>query len=165
MTEEQKQFVRENLSYDANTGVITWLSSVGSVRVNSEAGNTNKATGYVIIGCLGRYMKAHRLAWFLYYGIEPEDQIDHINGIRVDNRITNLRVATHQENMKNQRKPVNNKSSIVGVSWHKPTHRWQVSINTNNKRKHLGYFGDFFEAVCVRKSAEIRYNYSERHGK
>lgn len=165
MTQELKEFVQKNLSYDADTGVIVWLSSVARrVKTGSEAGWVGKR-GYRQVNCLGRLMMSHRLAWFLHYGVEPEDQIDHINGVTNDNRITNLRAVTHQENMKNQKQQSNNKSGVTGVRWNKGREKWVAYIKVRGEQKYLGLFEDFFEACCVRKSAEIKYGYSYRHGR
>lgn len=67
-------------------------------------------------------------------------QVDHINGNKLDNRKSNLRICSHSENLRNQRKPKDNKSGFKGVSWHKGAKRWCAEIRSNGKRHHLGYF-------------------------
>ena len=87
------------LSYDPTSGIITWIKKRLKVSVGKEAGCLH-SDGCRIIGFNGKTYKAHRVAWFLHYGENP-GEIDHINGIRDDNRIENLRVVTHYENMQN----------------------------------------------------------------
>ena len=109
---------------------------------------------------------AHRVAWLLYYGIDPgANEIDHIDQDPTNNRIGNLRLVSHGDNMKNQRKRSDNTSGITGVHWHKGTGKWRAYIHKDGKILHLGLFEDKFEAICVRKSAENRFGYHENHGK
>ena len=77
----------------------------------------------------------------------PKDQIDHINGIRTDNRFTNLREATTAENTRNGLISKNNTSGFKGVCFHKDTGRWQAKIFINGKGRHLGLF-DTAEAAA-----------------
>jgi hypothetical protein len=106
----------------------------------------------------------HHLVWLYHYGNLPI-QLDHINRIKDDNRIENLRECTTQENCRNQGKPKNNTSGQVGVSWCKKTKKWRARIGTGMDRKHLGWFLSYSGAVDARKNAEILYRYSETHGK
>lgn len=108
--------------------------------------------------------KAHRLAWLYIYGEWPSDQIDHINHIRTDNRIKNLRDASSYENSKNQSIPKNNTSGVLGVGWNKLGRKWRSNISVNGKRLHLGCFDYFIVACAVRKEAELEYEYHENHG-
>lgn len=84
-------------------------------------------------------------------------EVDHKNHIKNDNRKENLRCCTHQENMMNKQIYKNNTSGVTGVTWKESLDKWNVRIQVNNKRIHLGYFSDFDEAVKVRKQAEIQY--------
>ena len=77
--------------------------------------------------------------------------VDHINGNTLDNRQNNLRVCKHAENIRNQKKRIDNTSGYKGVYWHKRLSKWRVQIRHNNKRIHLGYFEtaiDAHEAYC-----------------
>lgn len=80
-------------------------------------------------------VKMHRLIMG-----NPLGKVDHINGNGLDNRISNLRVATDSQNACNRRTPTHNKSGFKGVWWHKRYQHWQASISVNGKRKHLGVF-------------------------
>lgn len=104
--------------------------------------------GYIHVQFEGRRELAHRVAWFLYYGEWPQFPIDHINGIRSDNRIINLRLATCSENGRNRRKSVRNTSGHKGVSRVSRNGKWQAQICTNGQPKYLGTF------TCREKAAE-----------
>jgi len=84
------------------------------------------------------------VAWLLSYGCWPESQVDHINGLRSDNRLVNLRAATASENSQNMRGPMksNRTSKFLGVSWKKREQRWCAQIQVAGKRRHLGLFAD-----------------------
>ncbi|MEW4959716.1 HNH endonuclease, partial [Enterobacter cloacae subsp. cloacae] len=79
-------------------------------------------------------------AWFYVHGYLPEQEVDHINRIRSDNRIENLRLATRSENAKNKEKSKANTSGFKGVSQQKKTGNWVAHIRLNGKNKHLGTF-------------------------
>jgi hypothetical protein len=113
--------------------------------------------GYIVVGYEYEYYKAHRVIWCLYYSQWPIEQIDHINGIRDDNRIENLREATAQENNAFLRK--NNKSGIAGVRWYSKTKKWMAYIRVNYKMIYLGYFCSKDLAAAARKAAEVKYGF------
>jgi hypothetical protein len=137
------------LSYDPDTGLLRWVKSTGKAKAGSVAGC--EAQGYILIGIKGRLLKAHRLAWLLHHGREPAGDIDHANGNRSDNRIENLREASHAENMHNRRADHDNKSGIKGVCWNKWKGKWMGYVNG----KHVGYFSTPDAAeVAVREARE-----------
>jgi hypothetical protein len=130
----------DRVSYNPKTGVFTWLKKVGRGNKGNIAGHINKH-GYLQIQCDRKKYQAHRIAWFMTYGKWPDGDIDHINGVRTDNRIENLRDVSRSNNLKNQRKPkANNKSGFLGVYWHKGDSKWIAKIKINGKNKHLGSF-------------------------
>lgn len=122
------------LSYDPETGELRWKRSAGKAKIGSVAGCN--AQGYTLVGVNGRLYKAHRLAWLLHYGESPTGDIDHVNGNRSDNRIVNLRIASHSENMHNRKADRDNKSGAKGVCWNKWRGKWMAYSNG----KHVGYF-------------------------
>lgn len=157
------------LSYDSLTGIFTWkVNMKGSRGVGNQAGsvNTHPKTGkrYIFIHTLGKQWRAHRIAWFMYYGVEPENEIDHINGDGTDNSIINLRMTDTQGNSRNQRIRSTNTSGVIGVRWNKKANKWVAGIHDEGKNVHLGLFSDFNEAVAVRKQAEKEYGYHHNHG-
>lgn len=107
--------------------------------------------------------RAHRVAWAMFYGEWPQDDIDHINGDRADNRIGNLRVATRSENSRNTKLRCTNSSGRVGVSQRRG--KWRATIRANNRQHELGIFDTFEEAAAARDAAEIRFGYHPNHGR
>jgi hypothetical protein len=104
-----EDYIKTYFKYDSKTGVITRndrLKSNGSL----------DHYGYLIIKIKGKQFKAHRLAWFLYYGYFPKKELDHINHIRNDNRILNLREATRIENIQNNTKKKNKHTNEYGIT-------------------------------------------------
>ena len=143
LTQEQ---LKNKLHYDKETGVFTWILQYGKVKPGMIAGIKNKK-GYIQIGFLKKLYLAHRLAWFYIHGKWPKNEIDHINGIKNDNRICNLRDILHDENNQNINKPQkNNKTGYLGVSFMKNRNKYQAQICINGKTKHIGLFDSAKEA-------------------
>jgi HNH endonuclease len=136
--------VREFFDYDISTGKFFWrFRRCPSKPAGSETGYVG-TDGYVTIGMDYKVFKAHHLAWVHFYGEDlPKGFcIDHINGNRSDNRISNLRCIPRACNGQNIRKPYsNNKSSgVLGVYWHQ-CGKWQARIQINGKARSLGLYG------------------------
>ena len=128
------------LHYDPETGVFTWkVNRKGGAREGKTTGYKSKI-GYVQICVNAKLYYAHRLAWFYVYGIWPNNDIDHINGLKYDNRLCNLRRATRTENNQNTEKYSNNVSGLRGVYWHKAAQKWCAEIKVNGKKTYLGLF-------------------------
>ena len=140
MTELTQQRLKELLSYDPETGLFINLTQRSNVKAGAVAG-CKHSSGYIYIKIDGKKYKSHRLAWLYVYGNIPEKGLDHINEIKDDNSIVNLRLATDQENMQNVSNPrIDNTSGFRGVSWSKNTKKWRARIALNGKLKHLGLF-------------------------
>ncbi len=90
---------------------------------------------------------------------DPKIQIDHANGNTLDNRKSNLRVATHEQNRQNRGAYKNSKSGYAGVHWHRRDKVWVVYVNTNGKRTYCGEYEDKETAIAARIAAEV-----EQHG-
>ena len=151
------EYLRSILSYDPETGIFTRkVSTSTSVKVGDVAGSPD-GHGYLQIRVQSRPHKAHRLAWLYVYGEWPKDQLDHINRIRTDNRISNLREVTNKQNLQNAGKRSNNTSGHPGVCWNKQNSKWRAQIMHNYKHTHLGYFSTLEEAISARKAAEKLY--------
>lgn len=145
------------LHYCPETGAFTWKVTASNRRKAGErAGCLCKDTGYNIIGLNGRVQKASRLAWLYVYGEWPVDMIDHINGIRNDDRIENLRCATHAQNLRNRGKQRNNSSGFKGVYRHK--NAWRARINVDGRTVSLGLFPNPEEAHQAYAQASVRYH-------
>ncbi len=175
-----RDILREVLIYRPEDGLLFWRQRgakwfEGNERFEPDAAarmwngrNAGKQAfsrtsikGYKV-GCIfGRQALAHRVIWKLVTGDDP-DTIDHINGIKHDNRFSNLRSVSQSTNCKNKATYSNNASGVPGVTathWNK----WKVQIG--NPPLYLGIFETFEEAVAVRKKAEPKRLYHPNHGR
>lgn len=165
--------LNELLKYNPCTGKLIWRErQINTPR--DKAFNARHAgqvvyeephKGYGRVAVLGKRYKAHRIVWALHYGEWPKDQIDHINGVRNDNRIENLRDVTHKENCRNVRRLDSNMSGVAGVRWAKRRRKWEAGIGVDNKWFALGYFDLFADAVAAREAAEVEYGFHPNHGR
>ena len=159
---DQEQ-LKNLLNYDPLIGVFTWTNQSGIPNKNNQAGTIHHR-GYRVIGILGKQYLAHRLAWLYVTGNWPEHGLDHKDHNKDNSLFDNLREATQKVNGKNQSKIKTNTSGFTGVSFYKKRNSWSVSIRENNLQRTLGYKDSLFEAVRLRKQAELRLNYHEHHG-
>lgn len=129
--------LRDLMSYNTQTGVFTWNDGVvGIGRRTRKEGNS---WGYTSIGVDGRRYGAHQLAWLYVMGEFPNGDIDHINGDRADNRISNLRAATRSANMQNLRGA--HKDSATGfLGVHKSRNKFSAEIMVGGVKHRLGTF-------------------------
>ena len=147
--------LRELLDYDPETGVFRWKTPIRGmrVRVGQIAGYIH-LRGYRDIYIGKRKYQAHRLVWLYLYGRWPTDQIDHINGVKDDNRRENLREATNIENTQNARHARrNNKTKMLGVIA-TPWKSFKAEIKVNGKNNYLGTFATAEEAHAAYLSAK-----------
>ena len=150
--------------YNSSTGILTRKAKTNDSQSIGEAIGCLRDDGYLGTKIFNKSELVHRIIWKMENGTDANN-IDHINGLKSDNRIENMRSVTHHENMKNKRKGKNNKSGAVGVNWLDRTKKWVASIRVNKKTIHLGSFVLFHEAVNARKIAEVAYGFHENHGK
>lgn len=129
--------LRELLDYNPETGAFVWRVTRGPAKAGAPAGGLN-TRGYHQITVDVHNHRAHRLAWLYVYGRWPKGEIDHINGVCDDNRIVNLREATHAENMQNVALQSNNTSGYAGVNWRFGS--WHASIRHHGRKVHLGRY-------------------------
>lgn len=143
MTQEE---LVARLQYDAETGIFCRKNHVKH-GLNGKAAGTWHPRGYRVVNVMGRRYLAHRLAWFYVHGEWPE-QVDHINGVRDDNRLTNLRPATQSQNNANSARRKDNSSGVKGVCYSAPMKKWQARIKPHGmKRVVLGYFDTLEDAA------------------
>lgn len=169
-----QEVLRQLLRYEPETGKLFWkerpvgMFTATESRTQSHAqahwnarhagkeamiGNHN--TGYKWGRIFGRPYLAHRVIWKLVHGYDPAEQIDHINGDRSDNRISNLREASALENGKNGGMRRNNSSGYKGVCWVKRDRRWAAAITSDGKHISLGHHRcPTAAAVAYRKAAQ-----------
>ena len=137
--------LREHLRYEPRTGALIWIKSRGPAKVGAVVGGMSKQ-GYLRVGFFNKQYQAHRVAWLLHTGEWPNGEIDHINGVRIDNRFNNLRDVCGSENQQNQRKPRrDNKSGFMGASLHRGG-KYQAVISVNGKVKYIGLYSTPQEA-------------------
>jgi hypothetical protein len=133
--------------YDSETGMMTWrVKPCPKVRVGDVAGSYSK--GYLKGMYKGKKYLVHRLAWLIVTGSWPVNEIDHINGVRDDNRLVNLRDVTARENLLNMRR--HREGQLRYVTFHKPSGKWHSRTpQIDGKRKYLGLYGTMQEANAV----------------
>lgn len=136
--------LREVFSYNSETGVFTRRITTSSrAQAGAEAGCvwTDKfGRKYLCIRLDGTLHRSHRLAWLWVHGEWPKHHVDHIDGNGLNNSISNLREASHSENLWNRPRPSNNSSGYKGVCWSKAAKKWQAQITCDKKVFYLGLF-------------------------
>ena len=159
--------LRRIFVYDGETGGLSW-SFHEDVKPHVRGKQTFISTGshgYLQANYRGNVMLAHRVIIAMQTGEWPI-QVDHINGVRTDNRIHNLRSVTRAENRRNARRPSNNKSGFNGVSWDQVNKRWVVRIKTlDGKYANLGRFETIQDAINARILASEKNGYHPNHGR
>lgn len=138
--------LKECLHYDPLTGIFTWLKvTTNRVSVGDPAGSWTKV-GYIKISVDNCKAYAHRLAWFYSFGVWPSGPIDHIDRVKTNNALKNLRQVTNAENIHNMDFRKDNKSGIRGVSWDKKNKKWTAKICLHRKQMYLGLFATLDDA-------------------
>lgn len=178
MTTISAKYARECFSYNPVTGVLTWKADRPAHHFPTSHGrntwrgrNAGKVAGsignqgYRVVTVGGKFELAHRLIWLMVTGELPKHETDHINGDRLDNRLSNLRAVTTQENQRNAAMQCNNTSGHVGVDWNKASNKWRARIKIDGKQKYLGGFTDIEDAIEARAEADIKYGYHKNHGR
>ena len=168
--------------YDQDTGRLFWKerpkemfadnASGHSQRHNADKWNAKcagkeaftavKGDGYRHGAIGGKFYSAHRIIWKLMTGEEPQE-VDHINGVRTDNRWSNLRSVPRSVNLKNKARLARNMSGANGVR--KNRDGWQAFITNNYKMTCLGTFKTKEEAIAARKAAELKCGFHTNHGR
>ena len=133
--------------FDYQDGKLIWKQGNSRVKVGRTAGSIS-GKGYINIKFKQKTYQAHRLIYLYHYGYLPE-VLDHINGVKTDNRIENLRKATASQNQHNRVLNANNTSGYKGVTFNKLRNKWQAKVKTNNVYKHLGLFEDIEDAAMA----------------
>ncbi|HFM1463367.1 TPA: HNH endonuclease signature motif containing protein [Escherichia coli] len=147
-----------------NEGKLFWkIPTSGRITNGKEAGSLHN--GYIVICVQNKKYKAHNIIWEMHNGPIPEGYvIDHINHIRSDNRIENLRMITKQENMKNMPLSRRNKSGCIGVWWNEANKKWIVRVMISGVYRHIGCFNSYLDACNASKEAHEIGGYYKEHG-
>ena len=149
--------------FDYSDGNLWWKKTRQGVKVGSKAGTvkTNKRTGRqdIHVCFKGKFYSIHRLIW-VWHGnsLGPNQDIDHIDGNSLNNRIENLRATSRKQNLENRKGAnKNSKTGIKGVRKHKETRKWRAEICHNGKVIHLGLYESIDDAIAARIAAEKKY--------
>lgn len=177
------ELCRQLLRYEPETGKLVWLPREPYLFSSGRYGREHQANawnakhagrradvkmndaGYRLTSLFKRDFRSHRLIFMMHTGACDFIEIDHINGDRADNRLSNLREVSKSENARNVGVRTNNTSGVCGVYWNKAVNKWQAYIKTNGKAKYLGIFVDFEDAVKCRRAAERELGFHENHGR
>ena len=172
-----QEYLKECLNYNEVDGSFVWKSrplshfncsnsfKMWNKRFSGkESGHIKKSCGYLVI-CINDFRhQAHRLAWLYFYGDEPSENMDHINHDRTDNRIVNLRIASHEVNGRNTSKYKSNTSGVSGVHWKKNSKKWCARFRMHGKVTNVGLFDDIKEAEIAIKKARTEAGFHVNHG-
>jgi hypothetical protein len=162
--EVTQQQLKEVLHYDPETGIFRWRFSVANRIKPWDVAGYNQGNGYLRVSINSKKQYLHRIAWLYMTGNWPDDEIDHIDGIRSNNSFLNLREVTSKQNKENQKLAKNSTSGYRGVCWSKKDKRWFGHVIHNNKKYLAGYFKnkeDAIQAVAA-KRAEL---FTHDHGR
>jgi len=161
--EELKKLVH----YDQETGIMLWKSreetcfqlKAWNIKHAGKRVGVEDTRGHLRTKLRGykRTYSIHRLAWLYVYGSFPEGQLDHINRIKTDNRIDNLRISDDTLNQHNIEMWSNNTSGVKGVHWDKSNKKWMVKIRWRGERLYLGSFENLEDAKEAYATASIQY--------
>lgn len=166
--------------FDADTerGILIWKRRSVELFANKQAFATWNArwagtaalssdhiSGYKHGSMFGRATLAHRVLFAIHNGKWPTNQIDHVNGVRSDNKAGNLRDVTKSQNGRNMAMRKTNTSGVIGVFWRKREQKWSAEIKSAGKQISLGYFADIESATAARKAAELACGYHPNHGR
>ena len=160
----ERERLHELFKYNSKTGDLIRKTTIKAHAKKGDIIKQKDSKGYLKTRVDGTRYSVHRLIYKMYYGVEDvSKQIDHINGIRDNNRIKNLRLVEQSENQKNSFLRKDNKTGSVGV-FKTSFNSWTAYIQANKKYNHLGTFKTKEDAVKARKKAERMLSFSKRHG-
>ena len=177
------RLLRKLLNYNSHTGELTWKerpawlfadSALGGRRTSAKIWNTKHANkpalttyrdGYRIGRIFNCPHISHRVIWALHHGVWRVGEIDHINGKRDDNRISNLREVSSSQNSQNSCKPITNTSGRVGVYWRPRQRKWEALIQVDKVQRYLGCYEKKEDAIAAREAAECEFNFHKNHGR
>jgi hypothetical protein len=169
-------FAKKLLAYNPETGEMRWKArspsmfkggagrysaerccAVWNAKYAGKLAGTQNDSGYIDIRISRRHHRAHRLAFLIVTGRWPVDEIDHVNLNKADNKWENIREASRDQNLANRPAHRDNSSGFKGVTWHKPSQKWQARLVKDKTTHRLGFFDTAEEAFEAYKFA------SEKH--
>lgn len=132
--------LRQDLKYEADTGSLHWVKSGSGRNLLNPAGSLHKASNsYKLVYC-GKQYPLHRIVWVLVRGFWPKNEIDHIDGNELNNRIENLREATPRQNSQNRSSRAGSTSRYRGVYLHSSGKCWVAAGGEFGKQSYLGVY-------------------------
>lgn len=154
------------LDVDPATGEIRWRErpddAIWNKRFAGKQAGGKNSQGYVVVNIRNTHHRAHHIVWTVANGVWPHLDIDHIDGDRANNRISNLRQVTRVENLRNKG-AASGRVGLVGVT--KSGRQWRARIYVDREQIELGYFDHFEDAIAARHSAEKKFGFSKDHGR
>lgn len=175
--------LRQLLDYNPETGKLFWRdrppemfaytgrqsqvqsSKAWNARFSGKEAFANNHEGYLQGKIFSKIFLAHRVIFAVVHDRWPNNEIDHINGVGTDNRISNIREVDHNINCQNRPMTCLNTSGIVGVTWAETNQKWTAQIKINRKNIYLGQFNKIEDAITARKAASIKYGFHPNHGR
>ena len=159
--------VTSMLRYEPDTGRLFWKVSRGG-RLAGDPVGTVRPDGYLSVGMRDNKLLVHRLIWFLVTGVWPENDIDHVNGLRTDNRLVNLRAVSRAQNLQNlDANNLNNQTTgLVGASYDKGRRNFRSYIVVGRKQINLGRFstGEAAHAAYLKAKSVIHTHHDRMLG-
>lgn len=156
--------LKEMFNYNKLTGDFIRIKPLKGNQLYGIVGSLNN-DGYISISVDWKRYGAHNLVWLYHYGKFPDLQLDHINSIKTDNRLENLREVSQAENQRNKKLHKNNKFGYHGIRYGKNKKSYRASITRENTTINLGTYKTLEEAISARVQAEIKYGFHENHGR
>ena len=167
MLELRYEEVAKLFTYDRESGVLYWrIRDRNTIRHKYVAGSIKGTNdGYRRVGIKGKIYQEHRIIMMLCFGHIPENaEIDHINHVRNDNRLANLRFATQRENLKNQSVSSKSTTGVTGVYFNKSRNKFIAQIKVSRQVHYLGCYNTLEEAAAARAEANLKYGFHSNHG-
>ena len=171
------ELAASHVSYDPETGSMKWNARNGDGRdikrwnsryAGKEVGTYDNKGYRRILMRFGNEtifrVRVHQLAWFIVHG-QQVGEIDHINQIKADNRIANLRDVPKTLNQRNGTRKRNNTSGYPGVTWHKQREKWCAQAFFDGRHHHIGLYSDIEEAAAAAREYRARHGFTENHGR
>lgn len=168
MLEIRYEEVAKLFTYDRETGVLYWrIKDRNTIRRKYVAGSSKGTKdGYSHVRFMGKVHPTHRIIMMLCFGHIPENaEIDHINHIRDDNRLVNLRFVTASGNRRNQSVSSKSTTGVTGVYFSKSRNKFIAQIKVNRQVHYLGCYNTLEEAAAARAEADLKFNFHANHGK